>query len=69
MSDITARHQRLLDDLATGGKLTPPWLDSFAALPRHQFIPDTIWDDSSGELVPLRRADDPGRWWDVAYAP
>ncbi|MGH3772997.1 MAG: methyltransferase domain-containing protein [Pseudonocardiaceae bacterium] len=69
MSDITARHQRLLDVLATGGKLTPPWLDAFAALPRHQFIPDTIWDDSSGELVPLRRADDPDRWWEMAYAP
>jgi protein-L-isoaspartate(D-aspartate) O-methyltransferase len=69
MTDIAALHQRLLDDLAASGKLTPPWRDAFAKVARHQFIPDTVWEDSSGELVPLRRADDPDRWWDAAYAP
>jgi methyltransferase of ATP-grasp peptide maturase system len=69
MTDIAALHQRLLADLAASGKLTPPWRDAFAKVARHQFIPDTVWEDSSGELVPLRRADDPDRWWDAAYAP
>ncbi len=69
MTDVTVLHQRLLADLAASGKLTPPWRDAFAAIPRHQFIPDTIWDDAGGKLVPLRRTDDPDRWWDAAYAP
>ena len=61
-------HQRLLDDLTASGKLTLPWRAAFAAVARHRFIPDTIWDDSGGELVPLRRAEDPDRWLDAAYA-
>ena len=69
MTDVTTLQQRLLDDLGTGGKPTPPWLEAFTAVPRHQFIPNTIWDDSGGELVPLRRDDDPDRWWEAAYAP
>jgi protein-L-isoaspartate O-methyltransferase len=69
MTDVTTLQRRLVDDLIAVGKLTPPWLEAFAAVPRHQFIPDTIWDDSSGELVPLRRDDDPDRWWEAAYAP
>lgn len=69
MTDIAALHQRLLDDLAASGKLIPPWREAFETVPRHRFIPDTIWDDSSGELVPWRRADNPDRWLDTAYAP
>lgn len=68
MTDIASLHQRLLDELAATGRLSEPWHEAFAALPRHQFIPDTIWDDSSGELVPLRRADDPEGWLDAVYA-
>jgi protein-L-isoaspartate(D-aspartate) O-methyltransferase len=68
MTEIALLHQRLLDDLAASGTLSEPWYEAFAALSRHQFIPDTIWDDSAGELVPLRRADDPDRWLDAAYA-
>jgi protein-L-isoaspartate(D-aspartate) O-methyltransferase len=65
---IASLHRRLLDDLAASGKLTPPWREAFAAVPRHQFIPDTIWDDSKGALTPLRRAEEPGRWLAAAYA-
>ncbi|MGH3799016.1 MAG: methyltransferase domain-containing protein, partial [Pseudonocardiaceae bacterium] len=68
MTESAALHQRLLDDLAASGKLTPPWREAFGVLPRHQFIPDTIWEGSGGVLVPLRRADDPDRWLDAAYA-
>jgi protein-L-isoaspartate O-methyltransferase len=62
MTDVAALHQRMLADLAASGKLIPPWRDAFATVARHQFIPDTLWDDSSGELLPLRRSDDPDRW-------
>lgn len=68
MTEIAALHQRLLAELTASGALSKPWHGAFAALSRHQFIPDTIWDDSTGELVPLRRADDPQRWLDAAYA-
>lgn len=68
MTEIASLHNRLLDDLAASGTLSEPWREAFAALPRHPFIPDTIWDDSTGELAPLRRADDPDRWLEAAYA-
>jgi len=68
MTEIALLHQRLLNDLAASGTLSEPWHETFAALPRHQFIPDTIWDDSTGELVPLRRANDSDRWLEAAYA-
>lgn len=58
----------MLDGLAASGTLSEPWHEAFAALLRHQFIPDIVWDDSAGELVPLRRAADPDRWLEVAYA-
>ncbi|HEU5025212.1 MAG TPA: methyltransferase domain-containing protein [Spirillospora sp.] len=35
---------------------------AFAAVPREWFIPDEIFVLDGGWLVPLRRADDPGRW-------
>jgi protein-L-isoaspartate(D-aspartate) O-methyltransferase len=68
MTEIALLHQRLLNDLAASGTLSDPWQEAFAALSRHQFIPDTIWDESTGELIPLRRADNPDRWLDAAYA-
>ncbi|MGH3842101.1 MAG: methyltransferase domain-containing protein [Pseudonocardiaceae bacterium] len=68
MTEIAAMHQRLLDDLAASGKLSEAWQGAFAAVLRHQFIPDTIWGDSTGELLPLRHADNPRGWLDAAYA-
>ena len=53
MTNVTTLQQRLLDDLIAGGKPTPPWLEAFTAVPRYQFIPDTIWNDSGGKLMPL----------------
>jgi hypothetical protein len=57
------------------------WRDAFLAVPRHEFLPDTVWradqidradqvDKETAErndLVPLRRADDPDAWWALAY--
>jgi protein-L-isoaspartate(D-aspartate) O-methyltransferase len=48
-----------------------PWLPSLRAVPRHAFIPDTVWiDNDSGAdppLVPLHRGQDPQRWLRLAY--
>jgi protein-L-isoaspartate(D-aspartate) O-methyltransferase len=40
-------------------------------VPRHEFIPDTVWIDNDGDgpaLVPLHRDDDPDRWLQLAHS-
>jgi protein-L-isoaspartate(D-aspartate) O-methyltransferase len=48
-----------------------PWLPSLRAVPRHAFLPDTVWVDNEpgGDppLVPLHREQDPQRWLSLAY--
>jgi protein-L-isoaspartate(D-aspartate) O-methyltransferase len=71
----SARYLRqMVDDLSRSGELAPEWRESFLSVPRHMFIPDLVWyqdltirDDN--DLVPLRRAEDPEAWWELAYAP
>ncbi|GAA3764624.1 methyltransferase domain-containing protein [Salinactinospora qingdaonensis] len=62
------RRYVLADILAGGGHLTDPaWRGAVERVPRHRFIPETVWvDDSDGWLSPVSR-DDP-RWWDGIYA-
>jgi protein-L-isoaspartate(D-aspartate) O-methyltransferase len=36
-------------------------------VPRHEFIPETVWRDTGDALVPLHRADDPAGWLALAY--
>jgi protein-L-isoaspartate(D-aspartate) O-methyltransferase len=69
MTDPRVLSQRMLDRLTSNGELTPAWSEAFAAVPRHQFIPDTIWITHDAELVPLRRAEDPQEWIQRAYGP
>jgi protein-L-isoaspartate(D-aspartate) O-methyltransferase len=62
----------LVDDLAGRGVLTPQWRSEFLSVPRHLFIPDTVWEtdedtDAVNDLVPLHRTDDPQRWLELAY--
>jgi protein-L-isoaspartate O-methyltransferase len=49
-----------------------PWQPSLLAVPRHEFLPGTVWvnDDSDGSpaFMPLCREQDPDRWLHVAYA-
>lgn len=60
----------LADELSARGDLTPDWRPSFLAVPRKQFIPDTVWrqdmDRIGPDLVPVHRGDDPDRWRDLA---
>lgn len=74
MTESARYVRRMVDDLSERGELAPEWRESFLSVPRHAFIPDTIWrrdmtirDDN--DLVLLRRADDPETWLELAYEP
>jgi protein-L-isoaspartate(D-aspartate) O-methyltransferase len=51
--------------------LLAPWRDALATVPRHQFIPASVYvahpDGGQPPLVPLNREDDPARWLRIAY--
>ncbi len=59
----------MLDRLTGSGELTAAWFEAFAAVPRHGFIPETIWRIDGAELAPLRRCEDPQGWMQRAYGP
>ncbi len=74
MTDPAALRRRMVDGLITSGELVGQWREAFAAVPRHVFIPELVWredEDLEGpaDLVPLRRADDPEGWLELAYGP
>jgi protein-L-isoaspartate(D-aspartate) O-methyltransferase len=55
------------------GELTPRWRPAFESVPRHRYIPDTVYEEldesvDGPDLLPLHRADDPERWLAIAYA-
>jgi protein-L-isoaspartate(D-aspartate) O-methyltransferase len=60
----------LVNELSESGHLTADWRPSFRAVPRYQFIPETIWRPETGrcgpDLVPLRRKDHPDQWLELA---
>ncbi|MGH3925294.1 MAG: hypothetical protein ACRDTT_20945, partial [Pseudonocardiaceae bacterium] len=67
MTDTEVLTQQLVDRLTSSGELTAAWCDAFTAVPRHRFIPETIWRIDSAELAPLHRSDDPQEWMQRAY--
>lgn len=69
MTDPASLSGQLVDRLTSSGELPPTWSDAFAAVPRHGFIPETIWVTDSAGLVPLHRAEDPQGWIQRAYGP
>lgn len=57
----------LLSDLT----IDPAWRPSFESVPRHLFVPDTIWQldrSAGGRLTPLRRSEEPDRWLRYVYS-
>ena len=61
---------RLASALVKSGALTSEWLSSFGAVPRHLFVPATIWPGRAG----MNRQDDrvvldeqPDLWWEAVY--
>ncbi|MGH3795502.1 MAG: methyltransferase domain-containing protein [Pseudonocardiaceae bacterium] len=69
MTDPESLFRDLVAWLIDSGELVSDWREAFAAVPRHRFIPDTIWVDDRAGLVPLRRAADPLEWMRHAYGP
>ncbi|MEV2278427.1 methyltransferase domain-containing protein [Nocardiopsis sp. NPDC049922] len=63
MTDAQTLRSRLAQGMPTA------WRDSFQRVPRHAFIPDTVWiRDTDGRPRPFRREDDPVRWLEVCYS-
>lgn len=67
MIDPGNRLRCLADKLTASGELTDDWRTAFLSVPRHAFIPETIWRNTGDALVPLRRVDDPAGWLTLAY--
>lgn len=63
-------HAALVSDLADRD-IGPAWLRAVESVPRHLFVPDTIWqvDDAiGGRLVALNRHKEPERWLRYVYS-
>ncbi|MEU3904066.1 rRNA adenine N-6-methyltransferase family protein [Streptomyces goshikiensis] len=60
----------LLRAVATdlGHAVALPWQEAAVATPRHHFLPDRIWTDHDGRLLPLDHGVDPEGWFAAAYA-
>lgn len=57
----------LVDELTTGGFLTPRCRKAFLSVPRHLFIPATIWSAENDDLGAIHRDDDLRRWLEICY--
>ncbi|MCO6009859.1 hypothetical protein NE236_33295 [Actinoallomurus purpureus] len=70
VTDYRQAQRRLRDHLAAVGALQDPaWARCHDAVPRHLFIPETIWTDrGDGYYVPVSRSDDPDLWLDACYS-
>lgn len=68
MTDVSP----LVDELEASGVLAAEWVAAFRSVPRHLFVPDTVWwrdPQVAGmhDLVPLTRRSDPQTWLAMAY--
>lgn len=67
---LTVLHQRLTASLAEDGAFREPWLRGiFDRVPRHVFVPETVWYWSDGRWCPLHRGQEPERWAELVYHP
>jgi hypothetical protein len=60
-----------MDKLARWATAVQAWWPALTAVPRHRFVPDTIWvpnPEPWPTLVPVHRDDDPDRWLQLTYA-
>lgn len=68
---VEAGPERLASVLIGKGALTDDWLSAYQKVPRHLFVPDTIWPGRGGmnrqsDRVP--RAEEPEVWWQAVYS-
>ncbi|MGW7350755.1 methyltransferase domain-containing protein [Streptomyces sp. NPDC054784] len=60
----------LASALRRTGALTNDWLAAYEAVPRHLFVPDTIWPGRAGmnrQDARLVRGEEPDAWWRAVY--
>lgn len=62
-----ALRARLTAEVQAAGALPPRWRETFEAVPRHLFIPDTVWVEADRGWAPLSRQSRPQEWWDLVY--
>ncbi|MFG3226011.1 hypothetical protein ACGF07_14675 [Kitasatospora sp. NPDC048194] len=74
---MTERHEaeagraRLASVLIANGSLTPDWLPTYHAVPRHWFVPALVWPgqgDGVRQGDAVNRHADPGDWWRAVYS-
>lgn len=63
----------MLDELTKRGDVDSEWCDAFATVPRHAFLPDTVWwqdetADGPVDLVPFHRLEHRETWMEMAYS-
>ncbi|MCG6494744.1 methyltransferase domain-containing protein [Kitasatospora sp. A2-31] len=69
--EAEAGRARLASALIANGSLTSDWLPGYAAVPRHLFVPDTVWPGRAdgvrqGEAV--NRDADRAAWWEAVHS-
>lgn len=72
MTEQAGRLRELVADLVGKGDLAEQWREAFLSVPRHVFVPDTIWrvdedTEDVNDLIPLNRAEHPETWLELAY--
>ncbi|MER7848469.1 methyltransferase domain-containing protein [Kitasatospora sp. NPDC096077] len=68
MTAPEALRAALVTALTDSGALTADWARAFAAVPRHEFLPATIWADENGGDTECSRTVDPEQWMRLAYS-
>ncbi|KDN85769.1 putative methyltransferase [Kitasatospora cheerisanensis KCTC 2395] len=66
-----AGRDRLASALIANGSLQPDWFAAYHAVPRHLFVPDTVWPgqaDGVRQGRAVSRLEDPAGWWRAVYA-
>lgn len=63
----------MLDELMRRGDVDSEWKDAFAAVPRHAFLPSTVWwqdekVDGPADLVPFHKSEHRETWMEMAYS-
>jgi hypothetical protein len=67
VADPAELSAQLVSELTGTGDLVPEWRGTFGKVARHRFIPDTVWVQDGGLLLPVDRSADEGRWLELCY--
>jgi protein-L-isoaspartate O-methyltransferase len=63
--------RKLASVLIANGALSADWLAAYHAVPRHLFVPDTVWPgraDGVRQRQAVSRKRDPDAWWGAVYS-